>query len=151
MRFYVYELIDPRDGSSFYVGKGQRNRITAHEAEAASGRESRKCARIREIWADGFVVERRRVFETDDEVLAYEREVALIAQIGLDKLTNVSPGGGWLRLSSSPPAVFVWTIGLLSKRASIALRMARAAAQGKPVYALGYDWLPAIRVGLAKM
>ena len=34
-RFYVYELIDPRDGKVFYIGKGQGRRIYGHEAEAA--------------------------------------------------------------------------------------------------------------------
>lgn len=30
--FYVYRLIDPRDGSTFYVGKGKGNRVFAHIA-----------------------------------------------------------------------------------------------------------------------
>jgi hypothetical protein len=30
---YVYRLIDPRDGSTFYVGKGQGNRIFAHMSD----------------------------------------------------------------------------------------------------------------------
>lgn len=28
--WYVYRLIDPRDGSTFYVGKGKGNRVFAH-------------------------------------------------------------------------------------------------------------------------
>ena len=27
---YVYRLIDPRDGETFYVGKGQGNRVFSH-------------------------------------------------------------------------------------------------------------------------
>ena len=27
---YVYRLIDPRDGSTFYVGRGQVNRVFEH-------------------------------------------------------------------------------------------------------------------------
>lgn len=28
--YYVYRLIDPRNGDTFYVGKGQRNRVFDH-------------------------------------------------------------------------------------------------------------------------
>ena len=30
---YVYRLIDPRDGSTFYVGRGQGNRVFEHIKE----------------------------------------------------------------------------------------------------------------------
>jgi len=30
MKFYVYRLIDPRSGVTFYVGKGQGNRVFTH-------------------------------------------------------------------------------------------------------------------------
>jgi len=30
LRFYVYRLIDPRNGDTFYVGKGQGNRVFQH-------------------------------------------------------------------------------------------------------------------------
>lgn len=30
LEHYVYRLIDPRNGETFYVGKGQDNRIFAH-------------------------------------------------------------------------------------------------------------------------
>ncbi len=31
--YYVYRLIDPRDGQTFYVGKGKNDRIYAHAAQ----------------------------------------------------------------------------------------------------------------------
>ena len=34
---YVYRLIDPRDGSTFYVGRGQVNRMFEHIKEARKG------------------------------------------------------------------------------------------------------------------
>lgn len=91
--YYVYNLIDPRDDSIFYVGKGKGNRIAAHEDEAVRGSRSRKCHRIREIWHAGFSVIRKRVqiFETEDE--AYSCEADQITTIGLANLTNVVPGG----------------------------------------------------------
>ena len=30
LKWYVYRLIDPRNGETFYVGKGRGNRIFAH-------------------------------------------------------------------------------------------------------------------------
>ena len=30
IKFYVYRLIDPRDSSTFYVGKGYGNRVFDH-------------------------------------------------------------------------------------------------------------------------
>ena len=74
--FYVYELIDPRDGAVFYVGKGKRDRIDAHEGEAFRGITSNKCDRIREIWAAGKRVDKREVarFMLAVDALAYEAE-----------------------------------------------------------------------------
>jgi hypothetical protein len=30
LKTYVYRLIDPRNGETFYIGKGQSNRVFAH-------------------------------------------------------------------------------------------------------------------------
>lgn len=93
MTYYVYALIDPRDGQPFYIGKGKGNRSEAHEKEARAGKRSRKCDRIRNIWADGKEVGRRIVETFDDEDAAFDREISMIASIGLEQLTNVLPGG----------------------------------------------------------
>lgn len=50
-RWYVYELIDGRNDSVFYVGKGSGNRYKAHEQQALQGVCSRKTLRIKEIWS----------------------------------------------------------------------------------------------------
>ena len=57
--YYVYRLIDPRNGSTFYVGKGSGNRVFQHVAEASGlpDRASLKLARIREIESAGFAVQ----------------------------------------------------------------------------------------------
>lgn len=91
--FYVYDLIDPRDGAVFYVGKGCRGRITRHEAYAKRGALGRKCDRIRAIWKDGGEVQRRYVRHFTDEAEAYRFEAEHIAAIGLGKLTNAVRGG----------------------------------------------------------
>lgn len=93
-KFYVYELADPRCGSVFYVGKGQRNRINAHEIEARNGRQSRKCERIREIERFGLHVVKRKVSFFADEQEAYDAEAELVQSYGVETLTNMMPGGG---------------------------------------------------------
>jgi hypothetical protein len=91
-RFYVYLLTYP-DGTPFYVGKGQNNRISTHTYEARRGCECPKCVIIRSIWAEGDDIGRSIVRETNDEkeALLYERE--LIAHYGLEHLTNRNEGG----------------------------------------------------------
>lgn len=96
--FYVYQLIDPRDNSPFYIGKGSGNRIDSHEKAAARGERSRKCDRIRAIKADGLCVRKVKVALYCDEQEAYDHETRLIDSIGLENLTNVMRGGqtAWL-------------------------------------------------------
>lgn len=93
MRFYVYELIDPRDNSVFYIGKGKGARVDAHEAETRRGASSRKCDRIRQIWASGGAVQKRIVKRFSDEAAAYDFEAQLTLDAGLENLTNVRLGG----------------------------------------------------------
>lgn len=94
MSYYVYELVDPRTNTVFYVGKGKKSRVKAHEVEAKKGFISLKCDRIREIWAAGFEVTNVRVASFCDEQDAYDFEAARICEYGLNNLTNIAPGGG---------------------------------------------------------
>jgi hypothetical protein len=60
LQHYVYRLIDPRTGQTFYVGRGVGNRVFAHvndELKAAEADDlSEKLRLIREIRIDGFEV-----------------------------------------------------------------------------------------------
>jgi hypothetical protein len=91
--WYVYELIDPRSGEVFYVGKGKGNRIDEHEKEAKTGYQSYKCNKIRSIWEDGHEVIKQKVAEFWDEDAAYEHESDRISEIGFERLTNLVLGG----------------------------------------------------------
>lgn len=93
MRFYVYELFDPRNNATFYVGKGQKSRIHAHEVEAAKGRISRKCETIRSIQNAGLSIGKRKIAHFDDEIKAYEFEKKHIESFAKLELTNVAHGG----------------------------------------------------------
>lgn len=92
-RFYVYELFDPRDGATFYVGKGRHHRISNHTTEAKAGKRGQKCAKIREIIASGHEIGRRIVAYFADEADALNFEIDLIASYGGTNLTNGTPGG----------------------------------------------------------
>lgn len=90
MKYYVYKLVDPRDGKPFYVGKGCGNRCKEHIREAKNGEPGLKCAKIRDILAAKLdvVIEKVRWFAIEEEAYAYESQ--LIAEIGLENLTNCS-------------------------------------------------------------
>jgi hypothetical protein len=83
LKWYVYRLIDPRNGETFYVGKGQRNRIFEHAKGILASEEENiadpKLQRIKEINAAGLevghVIHRHGI---DAPRTAYEVEAALI-------------------------------------------------------------------------
>lgn len=89
--WYVYTYAFP-DGTVFYVGKGCNARIDAHEHEALRGCECKKCCTIRQIWEQGFPVQKRIVYETFNEHEAFTHEHHLINTYGLENLTNIKPG-----------------------------------------------------------
>ena len=92
---YVYLLIDPRNGQTFYVGRGQKSRIFAHINEELRVDEEEdeittKLETIREIRRAGLepthVIHRHGL----DEPTAKEVEAALIDYT--PGLTNIAPG-----------------------------------------------------------
>ena len=90
--FYVYRLIDPRNGETFYVGKGKGNRVFAHvagELEAGADELSEKLQRIREIRLAGFDVAHVIHRHGLDSRTAIEVEAALIdAYPGVTNITS---------------------------------------------------------------
>jgi hypothetical protein len=84
LKWYVYRLIDPRTGETFYVGKGKGDRLFQHAKGAltTSGDEDRadlKYQRIKNITKAGIevshVIHRHGI---DTEAVAFQIEAALI-------------------------------------------------------------------------
>jgi hypothetical protein len=91
--FYVYLLIDPRDESVFYVGKGTGHRCLAHIAEARKTIDDivgdyGKLRRIREIEATGAAVRIDILRHGLSEREALLIESSIIDLLGLDSLEN---------------------------------------------------------------
>lgn len=112
LKSYVYRLIDPRNGHTFYVGKGKGNRVFAHVSCALDHFEdginylekdedavSTKIATIREIASSGLqVIHVIHRWGLDDKT-AFEVEAALID--AFPGLSNIQSGHGDDRGSSN--------------------------------------------------
>ena len=102
LKYYVYRLIDPRNGQTFYVGKGKGNRVFAHVNDALKSFNgesyidekeddvSSKIMQIRDIRNSGLevihIIQRYGLTEKE----AFEVEAALID--AFDGLTNMQSG-----------------------------------------------------------
>jgi hypothetical protein len=91
-KYYVYLLIDPRNGLPFYVGKGKGRRCYAHEKEALEGRRAARYTVIRAILAAGLKVEIRKIKWFENSRAALEYEASMIWTIGPKNLTNKCKG-----------------------------------------------------------
>ncbi len=81
LKTYVYRLIDPRNGETFYVGKGKGNRVFAHirAEQSLDGDDlTDKLQRIRDIRLAGFEVAHVIHRHGMDSETAFEVEAALI-------------------------------------------------------------------------
>ena len=89
----MYLLQDPRDGLTFYVGKGSGNRVFAHTNEAVELDWSNdKLDQIREIHDAGMDVEQIILRHGLTEDTAEAIEAAMIDFLGKDNLSNKQGG-----------------------------------------------------------
>lgn len=116
LKTYVYRLIDPRNGETFYVGKGVGDRLFAHIRDQIKDEDpSNKLKRIRAIHVAGFDVAHVIHRHGMDDKTAFEVESALMD--AYPGLTNIAGGTGGadygamhaeevIRRYSAPIAVF---------------------------------------------
>ena len=92
LKTYVYRLIDPRNGETFYIGKGKNNRVFSHmrgEQKIGGDDLDNKMRRIRDIRMAGFEVAHVIHRHGMDEKTALEVEAALIdAYPGLENIAG---------------------------------------------------------------
>lgn len=100
--FYVYKLIDSRNNETFYVGKGKKNRMKTHISRAKKWQQNNKSTfavnkklynKILKIVNEGKEVICQKVETELTDEQACKLEKAIIAEIGLARLCNLSNGG----------------------------------------------------------
>ena len=142
LKTYVYRLIDPRSGETFYVGKGIGDRVFAHVRDQIKDEDpSNKLKRIREIHLSGLAVAHVIHRHGMDAKSAFEVEAALMD--AYPGLTNVASGTGSadygamhaeeaIRRYSAPIAVF--------KHRALLINVNRSATEVSLYEATRYSW-----------
>jgi hypothetical protein len=142
LKTYVYRLIDPRNGETFYVGKGKGNRVFAHiRAEIDTDDPNDKLKRIHDIRSAGFEVAHVIHRHGLEDKTAFEVEAALID--AYPGLTNIVAGSGSndfgamhaqeiVNKYQAEPAVF--------QHRTIVITVNRSASESSPYEATRYAW-----------
>lgn len=94
--YYVYQLVDPRSMKPFYIGEGKNKRAWLHQQFKDGCNNPHKDRVIRKIQAQGQQPIVKLLYENLSKEDAIKIQDKLIAEIGLDNLTNICP-------SANPP------------------------------------------------
>src|SRR5271165_5148002 len=94
-KFYVYALIDPRDGWPFYIGKGCGRRCENHLRMAINGGHynPKLANKIKKIQSKGLKYEIHYRFSSEDETECFAQEKYWIKFYGRENLCNLTDGG----------------------------------------------------------
>jgi hypothetical protein len=94
--YYIYALIDPRDNSPYYIGKGMGDRYKKHFCNSTlENRNPHRSNKIKKLRRLGYTPKDHvtKVATGLSEERAYELEEFIISEIGLENLTNLVGGG----------------------------------------------------------
>lgn len=107
--FYIYAILDPRkkeksiyyidnyeiifEYKPFYIGKGKKCRLTQHFYRCNLKKKTYKNNKILKIIEEGYKPISIKIIENLSEIDAYNLEIKVISNIGLDNLTNKTEGG----------------------------------------------------------
>jgi hypothetical protein len=143
LKTYVYRLIDPRNGETFYIGKGKGNRVFAHSrASIETDDPGDKLTRIREIRASGFEVAHVIHRHGMDDKTAMEVEAALID--AYPGLTNAVIGAGSNEFGAMHAQEIVnryQADAAIFKHRAILINVNRSAAETSLYEATRYAWV----------
>lgn len=106
LRYYVYILVNPIDNTIFYIGKGTKNRVFAHEQDSLKMNfsndlvEKQKLTEIKTIHSNGLEVEKYILTFglSEDEAFHVENTVINFCKLidaqklNVKKLTNIMSG-----------------------------------------------------------
>ena len=144
LKTYVYRIIDPRNGETFYVGNGRDNRVFSHmchEQNLEGDDLDNKGERIRKIRLAGFEVAHVIHRHGMDDNTALEVEAALIdAYPGLTTIVGGTGSNDYgvmhakeiIRRFAAEPAVFQHKVLLISVN--------KGAAEASLYEATRYAW-----------
>jgi hypothetical protein len=80
--FYVYKLIDPRNNTPFYIGKGKGTRAFSHLNKNSKTNNPRKDKKIQEIYSAGLAPVVEMIISDLNEETAYKIEESIILKLG---------------------------------------------------------------------
>src|SRR6202035_3188490 len=94
-KFYVYSLIDPRNGKVFYIGKGKGKRTKWHLWTALKGTHGnpKLANKIKKLHRLGMAYGVEFLFSSTSEQECFAKEIFYIAFHGRGNLCNLTDGG----------------------------------------------------------